>query len=175
MGAGVVLPSKAQTLLRGAGGLQRVRRKAHAATTATWRDTILGRFPATTATRLARRRVKAKSISTALSSLDLSDESLQGSLFAFSLFPYLAFLYYTEKTKQTPRMVYVGFCTLLIFVFVTIPAGLYAKDVYGTSLANVDWLHGPAESFLTLTNAILVYGFRKGIRTEARKQAAKKE
>lgn len=27
-----------------------------------------------------------------------------------------------------------------------------AKTAYGTSLANVDWLHGAAESLLTVTN-----------------------
>jgi hypothetical protein len=30
--------------------------------------------------------------------------------------------------------------------------GAAAKTHYGTSLANVDWLHGSAESLLTITN-----------------------
>lgn len=30
-----------------------------------------------------------------------------------------------------------------------------AKVHYGTILANVDWLHGSAESFLTLTNLFI--------------------
>jgi Protein of unknown function (DUF3593) len=34
-------------------------------------------------------------------------------------------------------------------------AGIYAKTVYGTSLANVDWLHGSSESLLTVTNLLL--------------------
>jgi hypothetical protein len=35
-----------------------------------------------------------------------------------------------------------------------------AKTHYGTSLANVDWLHGSAESLLTVTN--LLIGERQG-------------
>jgi hypothetical protein len=30
-----------------------------------------------------------------------------------------------------------------------------AKTHYGTSLANVDWLHGSAESLLTITNLLI--------------------
>ena len=48
-----------------------------------------------------------------------------------------------------------------------------AKTVYGTSLANVDWLHGSAESLLTLTNLFIVLGMRQGIRAaEAEKEQA---
>lgn len=35
---------------------------------------------------------------------------------------------------------------------------------YGTSLANVDWLHGGAESLLTITNLLIVLGLREGLR-----------
>jgi hypothetical protein len=45
-----------------------------------------------------------------------------------------------------------------------VPAGIYAKVHYGTSLSNVDWLHGGAESLLTLTNLFIVIGLRKAIR-----------
>lgn len=45
-----------------------------------------------------------------------------------------------------------------------------AKKVYGTSLANVDFLHGWAESLLTLTNLFIVLGLRNGIRKEESKQ-----
>jgi hypothetical protein len=41
-----------------------------------------------------------------------------------------------------------------------IPAGIYAKTHYHTSLANVDWLHGTAESLLTVTNLFIVMGLR---------------
>jgi hypothetical protein len=79
-------------------------------------------------------------------------------LFAFSLFPYLGFLYHLTKAKakaKAPTMMVFGFYFLLAFVFATIPAGIYAKNVYHTSLANVDWLHGSAESLLTITNLLI--------------------
>jgi hypothetical protein len=85
------------------------------------------------------------------------------SLFALSLFPYLGFLWFITRSGQTPRLALIGFYTLLVFVGVTIPAGIYAKIHYGESLANVDWLHGSAESFLTLSNILVVLGFRQAI------------
>lgn len=39
-----------------------------------------------------------------------------------------------------------------------------AKLHYGTSLSNVDWLHGGAESLLTLTNIFIVLGLREALR-----------
>ncbi len=83
------------------------------------------------------------------------------SLFALSLFPYLGFLWFLTKSKQTPRLALIGFYVLLIFVAVTIPAGIYARQAYGRELANVDWLHGSAELFLTLSNILVVLGFRQ--------------
>ena len=47
------------------------------------------------------------------------------------------------------------FYFLLVFVFGTIPAGLYAKQHYNSILANVDYLHGSAESLLTITNLLI--------------------
>lgn len=87
------------------------------------------------------------------------------SLFALSLFPYLGFLWFLTKSKQTPPLALAGFYVLLVFVVVTIPAGLYAKQVYHAELANVDWLHGSAESFLTLSNILVVLGFRQAVQT----------
>ncbi len=91
-------------------------------------------------------------------------EKLAPQFFAFSLLPYLVFLFLLWRNESFPRLATIGFTTLLIFVFVTIPAGIYAKIEYGTSLANVDWLHGSAEAFLSLTNVIIVAGFRGAIR-----------
>lgn len=85
------------------------------------------------------------------------------TLFVLSLFPYLAFLWFLTRSKQAPRLVLIGFYFTLIFVGVTIPAGIYTKVVYGESLSNVDWLHGTAESFLTLSNILIVLGFRQAI------------
>jgi len=88
------------------------------------------------------------------------------SLFAASLFPYLGFLWFLSRSGQAPKRVMTGFYLLLIFVVVTIPAGLYARAAYGQELANVDWLHGSAESFLTLSNSVVVLGFSQALRPE---------
>lgn len=85
------------------------------------------------------------------------------TLFAVSLFPYLGFLWFLTRSQQTPRLALIGFYMTLVFVAVTIPAGLYARVAYGQELANVDWLHGAAESFLTLSNILVVLGFRQAI------------
>jgi hypothetical protein len=85
------------------------------------------------------------------------------SLFAMSLFPYLGFLWFLTHSGQTPRLALIGFYMTLLFVGVTIPAGLYAQSAYGKSLADVDLLHGGAEVFLTLANVLVVLGFRQAI------------
>ncbi|MGD1849193.1 MAG: DUF3593 domain-containing protein [Cyanophyceae cyanobacterium] len=85
------------------------------------------------------------------------------TLFAASLFPYLGFLWFLTKSGQAPKLALTGFYVLLVFVAVSIPAGLYAEMHYGKSLSNVDWLHGSAESFLTLSNILVVLGFHGAI------------
>jgi hypothetical protein len=85
------------------------------------------------------------------------------TLFGLSLFPYLGFLWFLKRSPQTPKLGFIGFCMTLVFVGITIPAGIYAKVVYGESLANVDWLHGGAEFFLTLANVLVVLGFQRAI------------
>ncbi|OKH14575.1 DUF3593 domain-containing protein [[Limnothrix rosea] IAM M-220] len=85
------------------------------------------------------------------------------TLFAVSLFPYLGFLWFLTRSGKTPKLALSGFYVLLVFVVITIPAGLYAQNEYGVELANVDWLHGSAESFLTLSNVLVVLGFAGAI------------
>ena len=85
------------------------------------------------------------------------------TLFALSLFPYLGFLWFMTRSGKTPRLALIGFYILLVFVAVTIPAGIYAQVHYGETLANVDWLHGSAELFLTISNILVVLGFRKAV------------
>lgn len=85
------------------------------------------------------------------------------TLFAISLFPYLGFLWFLTRSGRAPRLALIGFYGTLVFVAVTIPAGIYAQSHYGTSLANVDALHGGAEFFLTLSNILVVLGFRQAI------------
>ncbi|KAJ1491081.1 hypothetical protein T484DRAFT_1613339 [Baffinella frigidus] len=96
--------------------------------------------------------------------LDVSIDDVAGGLFAASLFPYLAFLYYLDRAEsKTPALGLFGFKFLLVFVVATIPAAIAAKMMYGAQLADVDWLHGSAESFLTLTNLLIVLGFRRAV------------
>ena len=98
-------------------------------------------------------------------------EELASPFFALSLFPYLGFLYYLSRpTLSVPRGVVVGFASLLSFVFLTIPCAICAKQFYGLSLADVDWLHGSAESLLTLTNLVTVVAFRQWVRKEEGKE-----
>lgn len=102
-------------------------------------------------------------------SADIDAQAIAPQLFAASLFPYLGFLYHLTRSGKAPRLMLVGFYFLLLFVGATIPAGIYAKTVYHTSLANVDWLHGSAESLLTITNLLIVLGLRQAIRELERK------
>ncbi|MDF5731849.1 MAG: DUF3593 domain-containing protein [Rhizonema sp. PD38] len=87
----------------------------------------------------------------------------KGTLFALSLFPYIGFLWYISRSTQMPRLALYGFYGTLVFVAVTIPAGIYAQVHYGEQLANIDWLHGGAESFLTISNILIVLGFGQAV------------
>ncbi|KAB1215470.1 hypothetical protein CJ030_MR4G022366 [Morella rubra] len=89
---------------------------------------------------------------------NINSESIASQLFAFSLFPYIGFLYFITKSKSAPKLTLFGFYFLLVFV------GATTKVHYGTSLSNVDWLHGGAESLLTLTNLFIVLGLREALR-----------
>lgn len=98
-------------------------------------------------------------------------ESLAGPLFGFSLLPYLAFLYFLNvKENECPKGVTVGFASCLSFVFLTIPAAIAAKTLYGVSLADSDWLHGSAESLLTITNLVTVVAFRQALEAKEKNQ-----
>ena len=87
------------------------------------------------------------------------------TLFAVSLFPYLGFLWFLTRSKLAPKLSLIGFYLLLLFVVVTIPAGIYTEKVLEESLANVDWIHGGAEFFLTLSNIFVVLGFYQAVKT----------
>jgi hypothetical protein len=41
---------------------------------------------------------------------------------------------------------------------------MYTQVVLKASLANVDWIHGGAEFFLTLANIFVVMGFAQALR-----------
>lgn len=88
------------------------------------------------------------------------------TIFALSLFPYLGFLWFLTRSGKAPRLSLIGFYMTLVFVGVTIPAGIYSRVVYKQALANVDWLHGGAEFFLTLANILIFLGFYQATRKQ---------
>ena len=83
-------------------------------------------------------------------------------LFVLSLVPYLAFLWWASRVRAFPRLALLGFQLTLLFVAVTIVAAVVAQLHFGRQLADVDPLHGGAEAFLTLSNALVLLGFAVG-------------
>ena len=79
--------------------------------------------------------------------------------FILSLIPYLFFLRYAGKTKSIPKISFIGFKLTLLFVFMTIVLAIISQVYLSEELTNVDVLHGVAESFLTISDAFVVYGF----------------
>lgn len=84
-------------------------------------------------------------------------QNLAGIFFQASLLPYLLFLYFLSfKANRISDLGNFGFQFVLLFVLSTIPSGIITKATYGLSLANVDWLHGAAESLLSIANILIV-------------------
>ena len=79
--------------------------------------------------------------------------------FVLSLFPYLLFLNYASKSKSIPEISLWGFKLTLGFVLITILLAIVALKIYGGELTDVDYLHGTAESFLTISDGLVVLGF----------------
>lgn len=80
-------------------------------------------------------------------------------LFVLSLLPYLAFLRWAGRSGRFPPLALRGFQFTLVFVAVTIVAAVVAELRFGQQLADVDPLHGAAESFLTVANLMVLLGF----------------
>jgi hypothetical protein len=84
-------------------------------------------------------------------------QNLAGIFFQASLLPYLLFLYFLSfRANRISDLGNFGFQFVLLFVISTIPSGIISKAVYGQSLANTDWLHGGAETLLTIANILIV-------------------
>ena len=79
-------------------------------------------------------------------------------LFALSLLPYLLFLRWIQRSGALPALAVWGFRLTLLFVLITIVAAVLALRCCDAELVAVDALHGGAEAFLTLGNAVLVIG-----------------
>jgi len=83
------------------------------------------------------------------------------ALFAASIFPYAIFLFYLYKIKSVNKLVKTGYSLTVLFVFITIVASIYTLNYYDKTLVEVDFLHGLAESFLTLSDFVILLGFIK--------------
>ena len=83
------------------------------------------------------------------------------ALFAASIFPYAIFLFYLYKIKSVNKLVKTGYSLTVLFVFITIVVSIYTLNYYNKTLVEVDFLHGLAESFLTLSDFVILLGFIK--------------
>jgi len=81
------------------------------------------------------------------------------ALFAASIFPYAIFLFYLYKIKFVNKLVKTGYSLTVLFVFITIVVSIYTLNYYDKTLVEVDFLHGLAESFLTLSDFVILFGF----------------
>ena len=81
------------------------------------------------------------------------------ALFASSIFPYAIFLFYLYKIKSFNKVVKIGFSLTVLFVFITIIVSIFTLNYYDKTLVEVDFLHGLAESFLTLSDFVILLGF----------------
>ena len=83
------------------------------------------------------------------------------ALFVASIFPYAIFLFYLYKIKSVNKLVKTGYSLTVLFVFITIVVSIYTLNHYEKNLVEVDFLHGLAESFLTLSDFVILLGFIK--------------
>ena len=81
------------------------------------------------------------------------------ALFAASIFPYAIFLFYLYKIKSVNKFVKTGYSLTVLFVFITIIISIFTLNYYDKTLVEVDFLHGSAEFFLTLSDFVILYGF----------------
>ena len=82
-------------------------------------------------------------------------------LFAVSIIPYAIFLCYLYKIKSFNIFVKTGYSLTALFVFITILVSIITLNYYNKTLVEVDFLHGLAESFLTLSDFVILFGFIK--------------
>ena len=86
-------------------------------------------------------------------------------LFAVSIIPYAIFLFYIYKIESINNFVKTGFSLTVLFVLITILLSIYALNYYDKTLVEIDFLHGLAESFLTLSDFVILWGFIKILNT----------
>ena len=82
-------------------------------------------------------------------------------LFSLSIIPYAIFLFYLYKIKSVNVFIKTGFSLTVLFVFITILVSIFTLNYFNKTLVEVDFLHGFAESFLTLSDFVILFGFIK--------------
>ncbi len=80
-------------------------------------------------------------------------------IFVISIIPYSIFLFYLYKIKNINKTIKIGFSLTILFVFITIILSIISLLIYNKSLVELDSLHGAAESFLTISDLVILYGF----------------
>ena len=86
-------------------------------------------------------------------------------IFVLSIVPYSIFLYYLFKINKLNKTVKIGFSLTILFVAITIVFSISAEIIYRRSLVEVDLFHGIAESFLTLSDFVILIGFISILKT----------
>ena len=86
-------------------------------------------------------------------------------LFAASIIPYAIFLFFLYKIKSINNYVKTGFSLTVLFVIITILISIITLNYYDKTLVEVDFLHGLAESFLTLSDFVILFGFIRLLNT----------
>ena len=82
-------------------------------------------------------------------------------LFAVSIIPYAIFLFYLYKIKSVNNFIKTGFSLTVLCVFITILISIFTLNYFDKTLVEVDFFHGLAESFLTLSDFVILLGFIK--------------
>ena len=83
------------------------------------------------------------------------------ALFAASIIPYSIFLFFLYKIKSINKLTKVGFSLTVLFVFITIIISIFSQTYFKRPLVDIDVLHGSAELFLTISDAVILFGFIK--------------
>ena len=69
--------------------------------------------------------------------------------------------YVLTMFQMIVRAKFILFSLTVLFVLITIVVSIFALNYYDKSLVEVDFLHGSAEFFLTLSDFIILIGFIK--------------
>ena len=81
------------------------------------------------------------------------------AIFAVSIVPYSFFLFFLYKTKSINNLIKIGFSLTVLFVFLTIIISIFTLTYLDKTLVEVDFLHGSAELFLTISDFVILIGF----------------